>query len=43
MPIDQPRAENRVAPADGRFRFPADVRDQVPLMYTLIAQKPQAD
>jgi SAM-dependent methyltransferase len=25
---------------DGWFRFPAEVRDQVPLMYTLIAEKP---
>ena len=25
--------------ADGWFRFPEDVRDQVPLMYTLVAEK----
>ncbi len=25
---------------DGWFRFPVDVRDQVPLMYTLVAEKP---
>ncbi len=25
---------------DGWFRFPADVRDRVPLMYTLVAEKP---
>ena len=28
---------------DGWFRFPGDVSDQVPLMYTLIAEKPPAD
>jgi len=26
--------------ADGWFQFPEDVRDQVPLMYTLVAEKP---
>jgi hypothetical protein len=27
---------------DGWFRFPTGVSDQVPLMYTLIAEKPEA-
>jgi hypothetical protein len=27
---------------DGWFRFPDEVADQVPLMYTLVADKPAA-